>query len=769
MSAISTSESATTPLPEKIALLVHEARWLLVGLAGIYLGLILWGFDRMDPGWSHAAMADRIANPGGRLGAWLSDLLLYLFGLSAWWWVALPFFLLAWGYHRLSHLFGGDRRPLLIALSGFVVLLLASCGLEAMRFWSLQLALPLAPGGMLGYEIGRLITQFLGYTGGTLVLLALAMIGFSLFTGASWIVIAEKFGILLEGAYVGLRSLWDGWQDRRYGRAVAEQREEVVETERRKVEESPVRIEPVEIVVPVAPKAVARAEKERQAPLFFDAPGGALPPLHLLAEPSHNPADLPAAETLEFTSRLIERKLADFNVEAKVLTAHPGPVVTRYEIEPAVGVKGSQIVGLAKDLARALSLVSIRVVETVPGKSCMALELPNPKRQIVRLSEIIGSQAYHGMHSPLSVALGKDIGGQPVVVDLAKMPHLLVAGTTGSGKSVGVNAMILSLVYKSEPKDVRLIMVDPKMLELSIYEGIPHLLAPVVTDMTKAANALNWCVGEMERRYKLMSALGVRNLSGFNSKINEAKKAGEHIANPFSLTANTEIGPEPLEPLPYIVVVIDELADLMMVVGKKIEELIARLAQKARASGIHLILATQRPSVDVITGLIKANIPTRIAFQVSSKIDSRTILDQMGAEALLGQGDMLFLAPGTGLPVRVHGAFVADEEVHHVVDHLKKVGPPDYVDGLLDGPVGDDAEVGAGDTASGDAEADPMYDQAVEVVLKTRRPSISLVQRHLRIGYNRAARLIEAMEKAGLVSPMNGAGGREVIAPNRSE
>jgi S-DNA-T family DNA segregation ATPase FtsK/SpoIIIE len=441
-------------------------------------------------------------------------------------------------------------------------------------------------------------------------------------------------------------------------------------------------------------------------------------------------------------------------------------VVTRYEIEPAVGVKGSQIVGLAKDLARALSLVSIRVVETVPGKSCMALELPNPKRQIVRLSEIIGSQAYHGMHSPLSVALGKDIGGQPIVADLAKMPHLLVAGTTGSGKSVGVNAMILSLVYKSEPKDVRLIMVDPKMLELSIYEGIPHLLAPVVTDMSKAANALHWCVGEMERRYKLMSALGVRNISGLNGKINDAKKAGEPLTNPFTLTPEN---PEALEHMPYVVVVIDELADLMMVVGKKVEELIARLAQKARASGIHLILATQRPSVDVITGLIKANIPTRIAFQVSSKIDSRTILDQMGAEALLGQGDMLYLAPGTGLPVRVHGAFVADEEVHHVVDHLKKVGPPDYVEGLLDGPVGEDVEVGAGDAAGGDAEADPMYDQAVEVVLKTRRPSISLVQRHLRIGYNRAARLIEAMEKAGLVTPMNGAGGREVIGPGKQD
>jgi len=769
MNAASLTHASDSPLPEKIAALVHEARWLLVGLLGIYLALILWGYDRADPGWSHAAAVERIANPGGRFGAWASDLLLYVFGFSAWWLAVLPVFMIAWGYHRLAHLFGGDRRSMLIALGGFLVLLVSSTGIEAMRFWSMKAALPLAPGGMLGYEVGRLTGQFLGHTGGTLILLVLAMIGFSLFTGASWIVIAEKVGVLLEGAYVGGRSLWESWQDRRYGRAIAEQREEAVETERRKVEESPappLKIEPVEVVVPVAPKAVARAEKERQQALFFDAPGGALPPLHLLAVAAHNPEDLPAAQTLEVTSRLIERKLADFNVEVRVLTAHPGPVVTRYEIEPAVGVKGSQIVNLSKDLARALSLVSIRVVETVPGKSCMALELPNPKRQIVRLSEIIGSQAYHGMHSPLSVALGKDIGGQPVVADLAKMPHLLVAGTTGSGKSVGVNAMILSLVYKSEPKDVRLIMVDPKMLELSIYEGIPHLLAPVVTDMTKAANALHWCVGEMERRYKLMSALGVRNISGLNGKINEARKAGEPLTNPFTLTPEN---PEVIENMPYIVVVIDELADLMMVVGKKVEELIARLAQKARASGIHLILATQRPSVDVITGLIKANIPTRIAFQVSSKIDSRTILDQMGAEALLGQGDMLYLAPGTGLPVRVHGAFVADEEVHHVVDHLKKVGPPDYVEGLLDGPVGEDAEVGAGDTASGDAEADPMYDQAVEIVLKTRRPSISLVQRHLRIGYNRAARLIEAMEKAGLVTPMNGAGGREVIGPGKQE
>jgi S-DNA-T family DNA segregation ATPase FtsK/SpoIIIE len=381
------------------------------------------------------------------------------------------------------------------------------------------------------------------------------------------------------------------------------------------------------------------------------------------------------------------------------------------------------------------------------------------------LSEIIGSKAYHDMHSPLVIGLGKDIAGGPVVADLAKMPHLLVAGTTGSGKSVGINAMILSLIYKSEPREVRMIMVDPKMLELSIYEGIPHLLAPVVTDMNKAANALHWCVGEMERRYKLMSALGVRNLAGFNSKIRDAEKAGEHVANPFPLVPES---PEPLATLPHIVVVIDELADLMMVVGKKVEELIARLAQKARAAGIHLILATQRPSVDVITGLIKANIPTRIAFQVSSKIDSRTILDQMGAEALLGQGDMLYLAPGTGLPVRVHGAFVADEEVHRVVDHLRKIGKPEYIEDLLAAPAGESTEAGGSDQG-GDAEADPMYDQAVEVVMKTRRPSISLVQRHLRIGYNRAARLIEAMERAGLVSAMNGAGNREVLVPATSE
>jgi S-DNA-T family DNA segregation ATPase FtsK/SpoIIIE len=499
--------------------------------------------------------------------------------------------------------------------------------------------------------------------------------------------------------------------------------------------------------------------------LFQESRPGDLPPLNLLDDAPQQQEAL-SVETLEFTSRLIEKKLSDFGVEARVVAAYPGPVVTRYEIEPATGVKGSQIVNLARDLARSLSLTSIRVVETIPGKNYMALELPNPKRQIVRLSEIVGSKVYHDNASALTVALGKDIAGKPVVADLAKMPHLLVAGTTGSGKSVGINATILSLLYKADPADVRMILIDPKMLEMSVYEGIPHLLAPVVTDMRQAGHALNWAVNEMERRYKLMSKLGVRNLAGYNAKIAEAAKREEHIPNPFSITPDS---PEPLEKLPTIVIIIDELADLMMVVGKKVEELIARIAQKARAAGLHLILATQRPSVDVITGLIKANIPTRIAFQVSSKIDSRTILDQMGAETLLGMGDMLYMPPGTGLPIRVHGAFVSDDEVHRVVGHLKLQGEPNYIDGILEGGTMEGEGGGEGAMAGeGGGEADPMYDQAVQVVLKNRRASISLVQRHLRIGYNRAARLLEQMEQSGVVSPMQSNGNRDILVPAAS-
>jgi S-DNA-T family DNA segregation ATPase FtsK/SpoIIIE len=497
-------------------------------------------------------------------------------------------------------------------------------------------------------------------------------------------------------------------------------------------------------------------------PLFENLPDSLLPPLGLLDEADKN-VETMSPDTLEFTSRLIEKKLLDFGVEVKVVAAYPGPVITRYEIEPAVGVKGNQIINLVRDLARALSVISIRVVETIPGKSYMGLEIPNPTRQTVRLSEILSSKVYADMGSPLTMALGKDIAGHPVVADLARMPHLLVAGTTGSGKSVGINAMILSLVYKSPPSQVRLILVDPKMLELSVYEGIPHLLAPVVTDMRQAANALNWCVAEMERRYKIMSSVGVRNLAGFNQKIRDAEKAKNPIPNPLTSTPEHT---DPLHEMALIVVVIDELADLMMVVGKKVEELIARLAQKARAAGIHLILATQRPSVDVITGLIKANIPTRIAFQVSAKVDSRTILDQMGAEALLGQGDMLFLPPGVGVTQRVHGAYVADHEVHKVVDYLKTLAQPQYVDDVLEGPPAEDEGGGLLEGGgAGEGEADPLYDQACAIVLKTRRASISLVQRHLRIGYNRAARLIEQMERAGMVSAMQTNGNREVLVP----
>ncbi|MDD3326699.1 MAG: DNA translocase FtsK 4TM domain-containing protein [Zoogloea sp.] len=791
------------PLPEKIASLLQEARWLLLGVLALYVAMILFGYSKADPGWSHAVQVDQVANPGGRFGAWLSDLLLYLFGLSAWWWVAFLGLGLAVGFRRLQKRFGADHRSILVVVLGFVTVLLASSGLEAMRFYSMKATLPLEPGGLIGIELGNVVFQYLGFTGGTLLLLGLLAGGLSLFSGVSWVEASELLGIGLEKLWsFGTRGV-QAWEDRRVGREVAEKREAIVETKRKKEEPVPTsfaeRLEPgfadsatVEVddepppavrpqsaqrVEPAAVEAERhvriepamleveksmRAHKERQAALFTEITEGPLPPLALLDEPSHD-VEPPSPETLEFTSRLIERKLADFGVEVKVLAAYPGPVITRFEIEPAVGVKGSQVVNLVKDLARALSVMSIRVVETVPGKACMALELPNPKRQTVRLTEILGSRAYHDMHSPLTVALGKDIGGQPVVADIAKTPHLLVAGTTGSGKSVGINAMILSLLYKSEPSDVRLILVDPKMLELSIYEGIPHLLAPVVTDMKHAANALNWCVAEMEKRYKLMSALGVRNLAGYNKAVADAIKAEAPLKNPFSITPDS---PEPLEKLPYIVVVIDELADLMMVVGKKIEELIARLAQKARAAGIHLILATQRPSVDVITGLIKANIPTRMAFQVSSKIDSRTILDQMGAEALLGMGDMLYLAPGTGLPTRVHGAFVADHEVHKVVEFLKATGQAEYVEGILAGAEEEGGDLMSGEGGEG-SEADPLYDQAVEIVIKTRRPSISLVQRHLRIGYNRAARLIEQMERSGLVTPMGANGNREVVTPPR--
>jgi len=754
-------KSSVAPLPAKLASLLREAKWLVVVALAAYLLLILATYHRTDPGWSHSATEAVTQNAGGRLGAWLADVLLYLFGLSAYWWAALCVYIVVWGYRRIDGTSLIDRRPLAIAFLGFALLLVASASLEALRFHRLVAELPLAPGGLAGEAIGRLTAGVFGFTGATLALVTVGAVGFSLFTGISWLAVSESTGFLLEALYSFARRTWERRKDRKLGEIAREEREFIVETERRREEEHPpLRIEPAIVEI----KKSERVQKEKQAPLFDYLPDTPLPPLKLLDEAKHD-GELVTPDTLEFTSRLIEKKLSDFGVSVKVLAAYPGPVITRYEVEPAVGVKGSQVVNLVKDLARALSVVSIRVVETIPGKSCMGLEIPNPHRQTVRLSEILGSEIYHAAHSPLALALGKDIAGNPVIADLAKMPHLLVAGTTGSGKSVALNAMILSLLYKSEPRSVRLILVDPKMLELSVYQDIPHLLAPVVTDMKQAANALHWCVAEMDRRYKLMSWVGVRNLSGYNHKVADAEKTGKPLEDPATIESGN---PRPLTALPHIVVVIDELADLMMVVGKKVEELIARLAQKARASGIHLILATQRPSVDVITGLIKANIPTRIAFQVASRIDSRTILDQQGAEALLGQGDMLYLPAGTGLAQRVHGAFVADHEVHKVVEHLKSLAAPEYIQDVLEPGAGDElAGNGAGGEGSG--EKDPLYDQAVEIVLRTRRPSISLVQRHLRIGYNRAARLIEDMERAGLVSPMQSNGNREVLVPAKVE
>lgn len=730
-------------------------------LVALYFALVLFTYSQSDPGWSHSTGGSEIHNAGGRFGAWMADTLLYAFGLSAYWFVVFLLFATRWGYRRLEGGEPGDRRPFWAACAGFVGLLLASASLEAMRLHSLHVELPLSPGGMIGGSLGDLLGRWFGYTGATLALLFVAGIGFSLLTGVSWLEASEAVGTWLERAWANGVERWQASRDRKLGAKATTLRKEVVLEEKKILDEhKPIIIEPPELEIPKS----ARVVKEKQRPLFEDLPDSPLPPLALLDEPAGDVQVL-SAETLEYTSRLIEKKLLDFGIEVKVVAAQPGPVITRFEIDPAVGVKGSQIVNLVKDLARALSVVSIRVVETIPNKSYMGLEIPNPKRQVVRLSEIVSSQAYADMGSALTLALGKDIAGKPIVADLARMPHLLVAGTTGSGKSVAINAMILSLLYKATPNDVRMILVDPKMLELSVYEGIPHLLAPVVVDMKQAANALSWCVAEMERRYKLMSTLGVRNLSGFNQKVKDAEKAGQPIPDPFALG----VDPVPMvKELPLLVVVIDELADLMMVVGKKVEELIARLAQKARAAGIHLLLATQRPSVDVITGLIKANIPTRIAFQVSSKVDSRTILDQMGAESLLGQGDMLYLPPGTGYPQRVHGAFVADGEVHKVVEYLKARGQPQYIDGVLESP---EELAGEAMNAEGgpDAESDPLYDQAVEIVVKSRRASISLVQRHLRIGYNRAARLIEAMERAGLVSSMATNGNREVLAPSKAE
>ena len=756
--ATNPAATAAVPMRRQIWLLAGAVLWLLAMLA-------LVTHHVADAGFSTSGTGEALRNKAGQIGAWTADFALFMLGHSVWW---LPLVAArAWLSALARSLRGepphdGSKAAFWL---GLALLLAASTALESTRLYRFEALLPGHAGGVLGYSVGPLSVKWLGFAGSGVLWIAALVAGMALALRFSWLRLAEAVGERIDTLRERRDERRERAEDVRLGQEALREREHIVEVERLAVEDHV----PTVIEKPLAaPPASERVAKERQKPLFSELADTRLPQVDLLdAAPGRIESVTP--ESLEMTSRMIEKKLKDFGVEVRVVAASPGPVITRYEIEPATGVKGAQVVNLAKDLARSLSLVSIRVVETIPGRTTMALELPNAKRQMIRLAEILGSQAYNDAASHLTMGLGKDIVGLPVVADLAKMPHCLVAGTTGSGKSVGINAMILSVLYKAEARDVRLIMVDPKMLELSVYEGIPHLLCPVVTDMKQAANALNWCVGEMERRYKLMSKLSVRQLSGYNRKIDEAAERSEKLPNPFSLTPEA---PEPLERLPHIVVVIDELADLMMVVGKKIEELIARLAQKARASGIHLILATQRPSVDVITGLIKANIPTRLSFQVSSKIDSRTILDQMGAEALLGQGDMLYMSAPAGVPtpMRVHGAFVSDDEVHRVVNYLKSQGEPNYIEGILEGGTLD-GEAGGEPGAPGEAngESDPMYDQAVAIVLQHKRASISLVQRHLRIGYNRAARLLEQMEKSGLVSSMATNGNRDLLVPRRDE
>jgi DNA segregation ATPase FtsK/SpoIIIE, S-DNA-T family len=765
---------AATPASARLEALRRWIVWLIAAVALVALALAFLSFSANDPAWSTTGSAStvKLRNWLGSLGAWGSDIGYFVLGATFWWLIAFAAVALVRTLPRRIPLSGSDEAVteaaspgMMWRAAGLLLLVLASSTLEALAMHRWFAGLPQGAGGALGQTLAFPLLKGIGFVPSTLTLIVLVFVGLTLAFAVPWLRISEALGSLMLDGFASWRAKREEVREIKHDFEIAapevELRELYVREEAKRIEEH----EPIKIVETFEPVVLSeRVEREKQTMLFSDIPDSTLPQLSLL-EPLPKDQPVVSAETLEFTSRLIERKLAEFNVPVKVLAAYPGPVITRYEIEPDIGVKGNSIVNLAKDLARAMSVMSIRVVETIPGKSCMGLEVPNPQRQSVGLIEILGSAAYNDASSLLTMGLGKDIAGRPVVADLGRMPHCLVAGTTGSGKSVGINQMILSLLYKAEPREVRMLLIDPKMLELSIYEGIPHLLCPVVTDMKLAANGLNWCVNEMERRYRLLSHAGVRQLSSFNQKVRDAHARGMPLTNPFSLTPDQ---PEPLEEMPFIVVVIDELADLMMVAGKKIEELIARLAQKARAAGIHLILATQRPSVDVITGLIKANVPTRIAFQVASKIDSRTILDQMGAEALLGRGDMLYMLGGTGIPNRVHGAFVTDDEVHRVVEHWKAQAPAQYIEGVLEGTDADTLNEING-SGSNDGEKDPRFDEAVAAVLESRQPTISYVQRRLRIGYNGAARLIEAMENAGIVTRPNAMGKREVIVPKREE
>ncbi|MCO7633575.1 DNA translocase FtsK [Pseudomonas guariconensis] len=796
------STATPTPLPvplwrQQLHYRLKEGALIAVGALCLYLWMALLTYDTADPGFSHTSNVEQVQNAAGRAGAYFADILFMVLGYFAY---IFPLLLAikTWQIFRERHQpWQWSGWLFSWRLIGLVFLVLSGAALAHIHFHP-PASLPFSAGGALGESLGDLARNLLNVQGSTLMFIALFLFGLTVFTDLSWFKVMDITGKITLDLFELVQSAANRWWAARNERkrlvaqlrevdeqidevvapVVADKREQVKARERiierdqalnKHVTQREQQPAPVIMPAPAkAPEPSKRVMKEKQAPLFVDsAVEGTLPSISIL-DPAEQKKIEYSPESLAGVGHLLEIKLKEFGVEVSVDSIHPGPVITRYEIQPAAGVKVSRIANLAKDLARSLAVTSVRVVEVIPGKTTVGIEIPNENRQIVRFSEVLSSSQYDEAKSPVTLALGHDIGGKPVITDLAKMPHLLVAGTTGSGKSVGVNAMILSILFKSSPEDARLIMIDPKMLELSIYEGIPHLLCPVVTDMKDAANALRWSVAEMERRYKLMAAMGVRNLAGFNRKIKDAQEAGESIPDPLYRRESMDDEPPALKTLPTIVVVVDEFADMMMIVGKKVEELIARIAQKARAAGIHLILATQRPSVDVITGLIKANIPTRMAFQVSSKIDSRTIIDQGGAEQLLGHGDMLYMPPGTSLPIRVHGAFVSDDEVHRVVEAWKLRGAPDYNDDILNGveEVGSGFDGGGGGGGDGDdPEADALYDEAVQFVLESRRASISAVQRKLKIGYNRAARMIEAMEMAGVVTPMNSNGSREVIAP----
>ena len=762
------------------------AEGALIGWVALCLILLLalLSYSPEDPGWSHTGSRAGVANLIGPAGAWMSDISFALFGLMAY---LLPVLLGVRALQILRTYFlrepsEFDSATIVLRVVGFMLVMISATSLANIQYEDIANTYPEGMGGILGEYVGVAIISMFSHTGSTLLLVALFLFGLTVFADISWIKLIDYLGvstIVIGGKvrnYYSQRSI-QLKEAKKAKAAVSERLVKVESAAKRKETKVPPVIQPVTQSKRPSPRVL----REKQQKLFDDSElVGSLPQINLLDPPDKSGATGYSADSLEHLSRLLELKLQDFGITAEVTEVLPGPVVTRFEIQPAPGIKVSRISGLAKDLARSMAVISVRVVEVIPGKSVVGIEIPNEKREMVRLSEVISSEAFDRSSSPLTLALGNDIAGIPTVADLARMPHLLVAGTTGSGKSVGINAMLLSLLLKASPDEVKLILIDPKMLELSIYDDIPHLLTPVITDMKDAASGLRWCVGEMERRYKLMAALGVRNIAGYNRKIEDAIKAGNPIVDPLWTFDPSTVGwdeteepPEApmLEALPYIVVVIDEFADMMMIVGKKVEQLIARIAQKARAAGIHLILATQRPSVDVITGLIKANVPTRIAFQVSSKIDSRTILDQGGAEQLLGHGDMLYLPPGTSVPERIHGAFVDDHEVHKVVADWKRRGTPSYLSDITDEASVSSIAVPGFDTTDengDDAESDPLYDEAVAFVLESGKASISSVQRKLRVGYNRAARLIEQMEASGVVSPMSSNGSREILAPNNN-